>query len=213
MERKYFFTVVNSIVSNTPQGMEELIRQAFLHVEGIGPHVQEGHYDLLGPNGEIILPQVWETVVEPDWTVTMHMWPLPPEPEKPKTPPLEGEIITMDDLLGPGKKLKGKGAKKSIPPPAPPPPPPVPSLDALNPTAPLDAPAPGGKEVDKTSKKAGPAKNGPKKVVPSSSFSAWMMGGKAAKPPPKALKEIKKPDGAAGSQNGAPANEGSCIVM
>lgn len=63
--------------------MEELIRQAFLHVEVIGPHVAEGHYDLVGPNGDIILPQVWETAVEPDWTITMHMWPIP---EKPKTP-------------------------------------------------------------------------------------------------------------------------------
>lgn len=63
--------------------MEELIRQAFLHIEVIGPHVAEGHYDLIGPNGDIILPQVWETVIEPDWTITMHMWPIP---EKPKTP-------------------------------------------------------------------------------------------------------------------------------
>jgi hypothetical protein len=70
--------------------MEELIRQAFLHVEVIGPHVQKGHYDLLGPNGEIIMPQVCDTVVEPDWTVSMHMWPMPePEPEKPLLPPLE----------------------------------------------------------------------------------------------------------------------------
>ena len=63
--------------------MEELIRQAFLHIEVIGPHVAEGHYDLVGPNGDIILPQVWETVIEPDRTITMHMWPIP---EKPKTP-------------------------------------------------------------------------------------------------------------------------------
>jgi hypothetical protein len=61
--------------------MEDLIRQAFLHIEVIGPHVAEGHYDLVGPNGDIILPQVWETVIEPDWTITMHMWPVP---EKPK---------------------------------------------------------------------------------------------------------------------------------
>ncbi|PWY77148.1 hypothetical protein BO94DRAFT_604240 [Aspergillus sclerotioniger CBS 115572] len=67
----------------TWQGMEELIRQAFLHIEVIGLHVAEGHYDLVGPNGDIILPQVWETVIEPDWTITMHMWPIP---EKPKTP-------------------------------------------------------------------------------------------------------------------------------
>ncbi|KAK4137996.1 hypothetical protein BT67DRAFT_339592, partial [Trichocladium antarcticum] len=49
----------------TWQGMEELIKQAFIHVDVIGPHVQEGHYDLVGPNGEIILPTVWEKVVEP----------------------------------------------------------------------------------------------------------------------------------------------------
>jgi hypothetical protein len=186
--------------------MEELIRQAFLHVEVIGPHVQKGHYDLLGPNGEIIMPQVWDTVVEPDWTVSMHMWPMPePEPEKPPLPPLlEGDIINIEDLLNPGKKHKGKGAKKLIPPP---PPPLLPNL--LNPTAPLDGPVPG---VDKASKKPGPAKNAPKKVAPATGFSAWMMGGKA-KPPPKALKETKKPDGAAGSQHVATANEGSCIVM
>ncbi|OBT54005.1 hypothetical protein VE04_06026 [Pseudogymnoascus sp. 24MN13] len=72
-------------------GMEDLIRQAFLHVDVIGPHVQEGHYDLIGPNGEIILPQVWETMIEPDWAITMHMWPMPeppkPEPGPPPPPP------------------------------------------------------------------------------------------------------------------------------
>ena len=57
--------------------MEELIRQAFLHVDVLGPHVQEGHYDLIGPNGELILPQVWETTVEPGWEISMHMWPMP----------------------------------------------------------------------------------------------------------------------------------------
>lgn len=206
--------------------MEELIRQAFIHVETIGPHVQDGHYDLLGPNGEIILPQVWETVVEPDWTITMHMWPMP-EPEKPKTPPLmplmppfppEGGLLNLDDLLPiPVKKPKGKGAKKPKPPAAPPAPPPAPFvpiiIDAMNPTAPLNAPAPGGKEVDKPSKKAGNAKPGPKKAAAASGFSAWMMGGKTPKPPAKALKEIKKPDGIAASQHGAPAGEGSCTVM
>lgn len=67
--------------------MEGLIRQAFLHIEVIGPHVAEGHYDLVGPNGDIILPQVWETVVEPDWTVTMHMWPIPEKPKEPEPAP------------------------------------------------------------------------------------------------------------------------------
>ena len=67
--------------------MEELIRQAFLHVEVIGPHVSEGHSDLVGPNGDIILPQVWETVVEPDWTITMRMWPIPDKPKADTVPP------------------------------------------------------------------------------------------------------------------------------
>jgi hypothetical protein len=71
--------------------MEELIRQAFLHLEVIGPHVAEGHYDLIGPNGGKIIPQIWDTVVEPDWTVTMQMWPIPipdtPQPAPPPPPP------------------------------------------------------------------------------------------------------------------------------
>lgn len=67
--------------------MEDLIRQAFLHVEVIGPHVADGHYDLVGPNGEIILPQVWETMIEPDWVITMHMWPMPEPPPPPPAPP------------------------------------------------------------------------------------------------------------------------------
>jgi len=32
--------------------MEELIKQAFLHVDLIGQHVQDGHYDLIGPDGQ-----------------------------------------------------------------------------------------------------------------------------------------------------------------
>ena len=75
------------------QGMEDLIRQAFLHVDVLNPrvaiilpHVTDGHYDLVGPTGEIILPQVWETMVEPDWAVTMRMWPLP-ESSKYNEPP------------------------------------------------------------------------------------------------------------------------------
>lgn len=85
------FIVWSYCSTNTTQGMEELIKQAFLHVDVIGPHVHQGHYDLVGPDGEIILPQVWETMVQPDWTITMHMWPMPepPPPEPPPPPPPE----------------------------------------------------------------------------------------------------------------------------
>jgi hypothetical protein len=132
--------------------MEELIKQAFLHVDVIGPHVHEGHYDLVGPDGEIILPQVWETMVQPDWAITMHMWPMPepPPPEPPKDmmyppPPPDGAHF-MAHHLPINKKKSGKDKTKvktghvinvpSLPhmhqgmmghaPPAPPPPPPPP---------------------------------------------------------------------------------------
>ena len=60
--------------------MEYLIKEAFLHVAELGPHVADGHYDLLGPKDEIIMPSIWESVIEPGWEITMHMWPIPEPP-------------------------------------------------------------------------------------------------------------------------------------
>jgi len=68
--------------------MEDLIKQAFVSVDLIGPQVQAGHYDLTGPDGEIILPTVWEKVVQPDWQVKMVMWP-PPGKAGPRFPPMD----------------------------------------------------------------------------------------------------------------------------
>ena len=96
--------------------MDYLIRQAFLHVEVIGPHVAEGHYDLVGPNGEIILPQVWETVIEPDWTITMHMWPIPEPPPPPPDPPPDPPPEAVGD---PTAVIE---VPSKVPPPPPPPP-------------------------------------------------------------------------------------------
>jgi hypothetical protein len=113
--------------------MEDLIRQAFLHVEVIGPHVADGHYDLVGPSGEIILPQVWETVVEPDWSITMHMWPMPDA--KPDGPDVvlvgpAGDPLGPMPGLPPGGPIPGgpmpggpMPGGMAIPPPPPPPPP------------------------------------------------------------------------------------------
>ncbi|KAL8759778.1 MAG: hypothetical protein Q9199_000502 [Rusavskia elegans] len=101
---------------STWDGMDYLIRQAFLHVEVIGPHVADGHYDLVGPNGEIILPQVWETVIEPDWTITMHMWPIPEPPPLPDPPP--------DAAGDPAAVVEVPPKDGKAPPPPPPPPPP-----------------------------------------------------------------------------------------
>ncbi|KAF7185548.1 hypothetical protein HII31_13045 [Pseudocercospora fuligena] len=60
----------------TWRGMEELIKQSFLMVDDpIRRYVNEGKYDLTGPDGEIVLPPVWEKIIQPDWSVTMHLWP------------------------------------------------------------------------------------------------------------------------------------------
>lgn len=55
--------------------MKELINQAFSHIGNIGPHVRAGHYDLEGPEGELILKEIWDTTIQPGWQITMKMWP------------------------------------------------------------------------------------------------------------------------------------------
>lgn len=56
--------------------MDELIRQAFLHVEVIGSHVDKGHYDIIHLTGEIILPQLWGKLIKPGDSITVHLWPI-----------------------------------------------------------------------------------------------------------------------------------------
>ncbi|KAM0801228.1 hypothetical protein BDR22DRAFT_820756 [Usnea florida] len=63
-------------ICNTWSGMEYCIKEAFLHVADLGPRVAAGEYDLIGPKDEIIKPSIWESVIEPGWEITMHMWPM-----------------------------------------------------------------------------------------------------------------------------------------
>jgi len=60
--------------------MKRLIDQAFLHVEGLGPHVKEGHYDLIDEEGKIILPNLYDQSVKPGSEISQHMWPFPTPP-------------------------------------------------------------------------------------------------------------------------------------
>ncbi|RAK75252.1 uncharacterized protein BO72DRAFT_529568 [Aspergillus fijiensis CBS 313.89] len=82
----------------TWEGMESLIRQSFSYMEGLESHVAAGHYDLVGPNGDIILPQIWESSIQPGWVITMHMWPLsgrpvtPSSPGEPSVPPANAAV-------------------------------------------------------------------------------------------------------------------------
>ncbi|KAI1075627.1 hypothetical protein F5B20DRAFT_374991 [Whalleya microplaca] len=73
---------------STWDGMETIIKEAFRNVDDLGPEVEAGHYDLLGPNGEVILPQIWQEVIEPGWAISMQMRPVnQPEPRSPPVRP------------------------------------------------------------------------------------------------------------------------------
>ncbi|MCJ1313417.1 hypothetical protein MMC25_007095 [Agyrium rufum] len=157
----------------TWEGMETLIKQAFLHLEPIGQHVLDGHYDLVGPNGEIILPQVWKTMIEPDWTISMHMWPMPEKKEEEK--PEEVVIIEPIEAVPQKKKGKSSGKKASVVNATPPVPPPAP-------TAPLD-----GDHIVIVPSSA--AKDIKKKPRPASGFFGWGQ----AKPRPKASAKVVVP--------------------
>ncbi|THY03991.1 hypothetical protein D6D01_10155, partial [Aureobasidium pullulans] len=98
----------------TWKGMEGLIKQALVHIEHIGPHVADGHYHLLGPNNEIILPQVWEAVVQPGWDIKMELWPLP-KSDKPTTlldPPDLDIRVDGGDSGGDGREKDSLGSSK-----------------------------------------------------------------------------------------------------
>ena len=75
------------------QGMKFLIKEAFQLVDLFGPHIAKGCYDLLSPDGEIIMRSVWEALIQPGWIITMHMWPLsePPTEEPLKRGRRNGE--------------------------------------------------------------------------------------------------------------------------
>lgn len=104
----------------TWKGMDDLIQQAFLHVEPFGHHVQKGHFDLEGPDGEIILPRVWESTVKPDWNITMTMWPMAEEkkekkeePAPPAPPPIPTPVATERPSRSRGVGLFGSRKNKS----------------------------------------------------------------------------------------------------
>ncbi|KAF2004844.1 hypothetical protein P154DRAFT_425835, partial [Amniculicola lignicola CBS 123094] len=49
----------------TWQGMDNLITQAFVPIDDLCNPVKDGLYDLIGPGGNIISPENWDTTVKP----------------------------------------------------------------------------------------------------------------------------------------------------
>jgi hypothetical protein len=96
--------------------MEGLINQAFAHIDNLAEHVMNGRYDLIGPDKEIIMPNYWESTVEPDMHITMMLWPIPePKPVEEAPPPPPDVILDTDgilnldgiDIINPRKERKG----------------------------------------------------------------------------------------------------------
>lgn len=193
----------------TWKGMESLIKQAFLHVEIIGEHVHQGHYDLMGPDGEILLPQVWETMIQPDTEISMHMWPMPEaEDKKKKEDKLAQDAAALADpfaalglgdlgIVDPNKKPKKKGSKKDkkgdpnvvnvgpAPGPGmiPPPPPGIPGGILPDPLGMAGMFPPGISPVD--DKKGKPKRSSsqkPKKQGDLPPLAAWFAGSGGKKP-------------------------------
>lgn len=75
-------------------------------MEDIGEHVAAGHYDLVGPGDAIILPRVWETLVKPGWSVTMHMSPMHLVEEKQKNRRAAVPSPLMTWTAGSGKRKR-----------------------------------------------------------------------------------------------------------
>ena len=92
--------------------MEGLINQAFAHIDGVGDHVMAGRYDLIGPDKEIIMPNYWESTIEPDMNITMMLWPIP-EPKKeeeviPPPPDMDPDmILNLDEIMNPPRNKRG----------------------------------------------------------------------------------------------------------
>ncbi|THZ26640.1 hypothetical protein D6C89_03632 [Aureobasidium pullulans] len=203
-------------LAKTWKGMEALIKQAFVNIEHIGPHVANGHYHLLGPNNEIILPQVWEVVVQPGWDIKMQLWPLP-EIEKPMPggfPPDLEPIVVGPQRVPPrnkGNKVSGtkSAGKRASSGPAPPPPPPAPIPQASplpphihmptvfaghdDPNDPVvefftDDGGSGGRGGGGGGHKIKPSANSKPKKQGVPAFTKWMLGG--TRPRPKGAEKL-----------------------
>ena len=56
-----------------------------------------GSYDILSPTGEIILPEIWDSVIKPGWVVELRFWDFRTAEETIRKDPEDGvvEIVPM----------------------------------------------------------------------------------------------------------------------
>ncbi|KAL4808228.1 hypothetical protein BDV18DRAFT_97287 [Aspergillus unguis] len=78
--------------------MQTLLNQAFGRIETLGPQVERGHFDLLGPNDRVIYPDEWEFVLQPGWEMRMVVWDIP------------APLAPAGQVSGMGKRVRKGGA-------------------------------------------------------------------------------------------------------
>ncbi|KAK8004509.1 GTP-binding protein [Apiospora arundinis] len=105
-------------LAKTWTGVEKLIKDAFTHVDVLGPHVMATHYDVLdGASGAIMLPAAWERLINPGMSVVMHMWPMDRRPEPSRNPesPREAMGLPVTSSFSGQLPAKPRHVKSPIP--------------------------------------------------------------------------------------------------
>ncbi|RFN48803.1 hypothetical protein FIE12Z_6858 [Fusarium flagelliforme] len=58
------------------KGMEQKIKEALGQHEVLGSQILNGHYDVVGPTGSIIMPNCWRFIIEPGMDITLIIPPI-----------------------------------------------------------------------------------------------------------------------------------------
>lgn len=73
--RKYTFPLQKV---KTWDGMKSAINRIFLMYPEWQSQIAFQRYDLIAPQGQVVLPQHWEDLIKPNWNILMKLWPFPP---------------------------------------------------------------------------------------------------------------------------------------
>jgi len=79
--------------------MQKLLNRTFGTLDTID-HIEKGRYDLVCPNGDIILPLAWEHTIQPEWLVVMVLWTglSNPTDDRPFALRATGSVLPIDPI-------------------------------------------------------------------------------------------------------------------
>ncbi|KAF4949229.1 hypothetical protein FSARC_13535 [Fusarium sarcochroum] len=96
------------------EGVEHLIKQAFVRVDTLRPHVMEGYYDLYDSDGDIMLPGAWDLIVKPGMRIRMVVSPMDLDPQQPPEPSIQQELPEEAEI--PQQNAPGQESRVDQPP-------------------------------------------------------------------------------------------------